>query len=192
MNRVRNGVVMAVGIAGLLSAGTALAITPAGGTPTVPHPTAVEILGATAAGRGRAPIPLSPAGRFGKLLVQMSVPAGRWWISGKLTAQSEKTSAPTATYASCKLDKLIYSAAASRPSSAARPAQVLKGSVVLDQNLLEITKYIPPSGGPGQSSGPDVVSAVVTLRSRTFIGVLCTDAGNPTEATNVVLSAVGG
>jgi hypothetical protein len=192
MKSIREGLVMAVGIAGFLSAGMALAITPAGGAPTTPHPTAVEILGATAAGRGHAPIPLSPAGRFGKLLVQMSVPAGRWWISGKLTAQSEKTSAPTATYASCKLAKLIYSAAASQHPSADRPAQVLKGSVALDQSLLEITKYIPPAGGPGQSSGPNVVSAVVTLRSTAIIGVLCTDAGNPTEATNVVLSAVGG
>ena len=191
MKRIREGLVMAVGIAGVVSAGTAFAITPAGGAPATPHPTAVEILGATAAGRGHAPIPLSPAGRFGKLLVQLSVPAGRWWISGKLTAQSEKTSAPPATYASCKLAKLIYSAAASRHSSAGRPAQVLKGSVVLDQNLLEITNILP-AGGPGQSSGPNVVSAVVTLRSAAFIGVLCTDAGKHTEAADVVLSAVGG
>lgn len=191
MTRIRDGLVMAIGVAGILSAVTAFAVAPAGGAPTAPHPTAVEILGATAAGRGKPAIPLSPAGRFGKLLVQLTAPAGRWWISAKLTARSETTSAPTATYAACTLDKLFFSGALARHHPAA-PGQVLKGRVELDASLLEIARVAPASGGPGQSAGPDSLSAVVRLRSRTIVGVLCTDAGNPTEASDVVLSAVGG
>lgn len=192
MKSIRDGLVIGIGITGILAAVTAFAVTPAGGAPAAPHPTAVEILGATAAGRGKPAIPLSPAGRFGKLLVRMTVPADRWWISAKLNARSEAASAPTGvTYAACTLDKLFFSGASS-PNRPAAPRQVLKGKVELDANLLEITKFIPAAGGPGQSAGPDSLSAVVHLRFATIVGVLCTDAGNQTEASNVVLSAVGG
>ncbi len=192
MNRIRDSLVLAVGITGVAGAVTAFAVAPAGGAPATPHLPAVQILGATAAGRGHSPIHLSPAGRFGKLLVQMTVPAGRWWVSAKLVARSEPgVTAPVATYAACKLSRLIYSAASSGTRAAA-PQQVLKGSVVLDQSLLEVAKFMPPAGGPGQSAAPDVLSAVVSLRSKSIIGVLCTDNGNQTEASDVVLSAVGG
>lgn len=170
---------------------TAFALTPASGAQATLSLPAVQVLGATAAGPGQRPIPLSPAGKFGKVLVKMTIPAGRWWISAKLTAKNEPSSAIGETYADCKLAKLFYTAAGPRTARADVPRQVLKGSVVLDENLLEITEVVPPAGGPGQSAGPNVVSAVMKLRSKSIIGVLCTDAGHHTEASDVVLSAVG-
>ncbi len=120
---------------------------------------AIQIRSARVAG----PVKLSTVN---KTIVSLSVPAGRWLISGKMWADS--TASPTVN--------IVVG------------CSVFSGSKLLDTSAFQSPKV---GGSGGTAAGVNVVSAVVTVKHATTITFRCDDIGSGAQAHSVVLTALG-
>ncbi len=136
-----------------------LAAVPALGASNSATSSGIQIKSAQVAG----PVKLSSVN---KKLVSLSLPAGRWLISGKMWADST-TSTTTNIVVGCSL---------------------FNGSKYLDNSAFNAPKV---GGAGGSSAGVNVLSAVVTLKHKSSISFRCADFGSGAQAHSVVLTAIG-
>jgi hypothetical protein len=136
-----------------------LAAAPALGASNGASAISVQIRSAQVAG----PIKLSSVN---SKLVSLSLPAGRWLISGKMWADST-ASTTTNIVVGCSL---------------------FNGSKYLDNSAFNSPKV---GGSSGSSAGVNVLSAVVTLKHTSSISFRCSDFSSGAQAHSVVLTAIG-
>lgn len=146
------------GALGVLAAVLTAATGPAQG---VGSSTAVPILEASKGG----PVALN---NTDQTLVSLSLPAGRWLITGKMWADSITPSSTTTIVVGCS---------------------IWKGSKFLDSSAFNMNKI--GTGTGATAAGVNVVSAALTLRARSAIRFKCDDFGSMANAHSVVLTAVG-
>jgi hypothetical protein len=103
-----------------------------------------------------------------KTVVSLKVPAGRWWISGKLWADSVPATATTTTMIGCA---------------------ITKGGIppLLDNTIVNI-----PKTAADTSAAVVDLSAVIRLRSPATIVLKCADFDTKVQTHNAVLTAIGG
>jgi hypothetical protein len=99
-------------------------------------------------------------------LVSIKLPAGKWLITGKMWADSVPAQPTSTTVVGCS---------------------VFQGSKFLDASAFNVDKI---GGSGGTSAGVNVVTAVITLRSRATISFHCNDFGSHANAHEVVLTAI--
>ena len=114
--------------------------------------------------RKNGPIALTNSNRT---LVSIKLPAGKWLITGKMWADSVASQSTTNTVVGCS---------------------IFKGSSFLDNSAFNTPKV---NGAGGSSAGVNVVTAVITLRSKATISFRCSDFGSHANAHTVVLTAIG-
>jgi hypothetical protein len=153
----KHGLVVALGAAGIFAAVTATTLTPAIGVgPATPAP--IHSV------RNNGPVNLKNGDTT---LVNLTLPAGQWLISGKVWADSQANQSNTNTVVGCHLGK---------------------GGGSLDSSAFNTPKV---GGAGGSSAGVIALQAVVRLKSTATISLLCNDFGSNAIAHSVVLSAVG-
>jgi hypothetical protein len=153
----KHGLVVALGAAGIFAAVTATTLTPAIGVgPATPAP--IHSV------RNNGPVNLKNGDTT---LVNLTLPAGQWLISGKVWADSQANQSNTNTVVGCHLGK---------------------GGGSLDSSAFNTPKV---GGAGGSSAGVIALQAVVRIKSTATISLQCNDFGSNAIAHNVVLSAVG-
>jgi hypothetical protein len=154
----RNKIALAVGAAGILAAVVTATTTPALGITTAT--TFAPIVSA----KKNGPIALNNSNQT---LVTMTVPAGKWLVTGKMWADSVASTPTTNTVVGCS---------------------IFKGSAFLDNSAFNTPKV---GGAGGTSAGVNVVTAVITLSAKATISFRCDDFGSQAFAHSVVLTAIG-
>ncbi len=103
-----------------------------------------------------------------KTIVRLKLPAGHWWISGKLWADSVPAISTTNTMIGCAITK-----GGSPP--------------LLDNTIINI-----PKTAADTSAAVADLSAVIRLRSTATIVLKCADFDTQVQTHNAVLTAIGG
>ncbi len=103
-----------------------------------------------------------------KTIVKLRVPAGHWWISGKLWADSVPATSTTNTMIGCAITK------------GGNPP-------LLDNTIVNV-----PKTAFNTSAAVVDLSAVIRLRSPATIVLKCADFDSQVQTHNVVLTAIGG
>lgn len=149
----------------------AVAVGAVGALAAIVTSTTTPAFGAAAAG----PPPIVSAGRVGPIalngtnltLVTVRLPAGKWLITGKMWGDSVAAQSTTNTVVGCS---------------------IFAGSRFLDASAFNTPKV---GGAGGTAAGVNVVTAVISLRSRTTVSFHCNDFGSHANAHNVMLTAIG-
>jgi hypothetical protein len=148
-----------LGAGGLIAA--IAATTPAlGASGNTASGSTVKILSATHAGN-------AVIAKTIKTIVTLKVPAGHWWIAGKLWADSVPATTTPNTEAGCSITK------SGRPQ-------------LLDNTIFNLGKT-----AGNTSAGVIDLSAVITLRSTTTIVLKCADFDTQITTHDAVLTAIG-
>ena len=152
-----NRIALAVGAAGALAAIVTATTTPAFGVDAGGSP---PIVSASRVG----PVALN---NTNLKLVSITLPAGKWLITGKMWADSVAAQSTPQTVVGCS---------------------IFEGSKFLDASAFNTPKV---SGPGGTSAGANVVTAVISPKSKTTISFHCDDFGSHANAHNVMLTAIG-
>jgi hypothetical protein len=153
----RNKIALAVGAVGILAAVVTATTTPALGiTSATPAP----IIAAKKSG----PITLNNSNMT---LVTITVPAGRWLVTGKMWADSTPSTPTINTVVGCS---------------------IFVGGAFLDNSAFNTPKV---GGAGGTTAGVNVVSAVINLSGKATVSFRCDDFGSHAMAHSVVLTAIG-
>jgi len=154
---IRNRIAVTFGAVGILAAVVATTTAPAFGVSTA---TSNPVISA----RKNGPIALNNSN---KTLVAIRIPAGKWFITGKMWADSAASTPTTNTVVGCS---------------------IFNGSTFLDNSAFNTPKV---GGAGGTSAGVNIVNAVISLSSTATISFKCDDFGSKAVAHTVVLSAIG-
>ncbi len=157
-----NRLSVAIGIGGLTAA--LLATTPAFAVPGRPSAgpavTGVHIMSTTHSATIVLNHPPSTT-----LIVKLTLPAGKWALSGKLWGDSVPTTPNDNTVVRCGLQQ---------------------GSKILDISVFNIPRV------NGTSAGTIYLGAVVTLKATSTIVMNCDDIGSNAQVHNAEMTAIGG